>query len=75
MNPTDPNQTNPTEGQPANAPQIQSTALPRSAESRFIPSIANPDQPVPQRPTAAATRSQLHLNLLSPNLKLAASSR
>ncbi len=52
MNPTDPNQTNPPQGQPANAPQIQSTALPRSAENRFIPSIANPDQPAPapQRP-------------------------
>lgn len=47
MNPPDPNQGNPSAGQPPNAPQIQSTALPRDAASRFMPSIANPDQPLP----------------------------
>lgn len=47
MNPLDPNQGNPSAGQPSNAPQIQSTALPRDAASRFVPSIANPDQPLP----------------------------
>lgn len=39
MNPTDPNSVNP--------PQIQSAGLPRDAASRFVPSLANPDQPAP----------------------------
>lgn len=52
MNPTDPNQTNPSPGQPVPAPQIQSTALPRDAASRFVPGIANPDQPLPPKPPA-----------------------
>jgi hypothetical protein len=54
MNPTDPNQNTPATGQPASAPQIQSTALPREADRRFIPSIANPDQPAPAAPTPTA---------------------
>ena len=53
MNPADPNQGNPTAGQPVNMPQIQSTALPRDAASRFVPSIANPDQPKPSKPAPA----------------------
>lgn len=58
MNPTDPNQTNPPEGQPASTPQIQSTALPRSADRRFIPSISNPDQPAPAPPPLPTTPVQ-----------------
>jgi hypothetical protein len=54
MNPTDPNQNNPQAGQPLSTPQIQSTALPRAAENRFIPSIANPDQPAPPLQQAPA---------------------
>lgn len=49
MNPTDPNQNTPQQaGQQVVVPQIQSTALPRAADRRFIPSIANPDEPLPQ---------------------------
>ncbi|HVX48357.1 MAG TPA: hypothetical protein VHA05_03310 [Candidatus Saccharimonadales bacterium] len=49
MNPTNPNQNNPQQpGQPVSVPQIQSTALPRSADRRFIASITNPDEPLPQ---------------------------
>lgn len=51
MNPTDPNQNNPQAGEPVSVPQIQSAALPRSADRRFIPSITNPDQPLPQPAT------------------------
>ena len=50
MNPSETNQPGPSGGQQPAAPQIQiqSTALPRAQDSRFIPSIANPDQPIPQ---------------------------
>lgn len=43
MNPTTPNQPNPTQGQPAGAvpPEIQSAALPRPEDSRFVAPIAN----------------------------------
>lgn len=57
MNPTEPNQNNVPDGQPANTPppQIQSTALPRAADRRFVPSIANPDQPPPPKPQPPAS--------------------
>ena len=49
MNPTNPNQNNPQQpGQPTAMPQIQSTALPRSADRRFIASITNSGEPAPQ---------------------------
>ncbi len=51
MNPSDQNQPPPPGGQSAGVPpQIQSTALPRDVDSRFVPSIANPDQPLPPPP-------------------------
>lgn len=55
MNPLDQNQANPPAGQPAGVPpQIQSTALPRGADSRFMQSIANPNQPAPPPPPTPA---------------------
>jgi hypothetical protein len=62
MNPSSPNQPNPTPGQPPAVPQpqavqIQAVGLPRAEDSRFVAPIANPTQlptAMPAQPPAPA---------------------
>ncbi len=57
MNPTTPNQSNPLAGSPQAAapPEVQSAALPRAADSRFVAPIANANPTLPAPPQPAVT--------------------